>query len=165
MERGDNGRNQLTIESVDLSQIMKEVYEESCMIHGDRKWHLVAKEPIIVQGDAAMLKQTARILTDNAVKYTEADDKITLRTRLKDGVPCFEVQDNGIGIKEADLNRIFDRFFRSDPARTRASGGTGLGLSIAKWIVEKHGGYFDVFSREEFGTRIGVVLPHEKKEV
>lgn len=164
LARGDNGRNQLTIETVDLAQIMKEVYEESCMIHGDRKWNLTADAPVLVQGDAAMLKQTARILTDNAVKYTEADDKITLRARLKEGVPCFEVQDNGIGIKEADLNRIFDRFFRSDPARTRASGGTGLGLSIARWIVEKHGGYFDVFSREEFGTRIGVVLPQEKKE-
>lgn len=133
-------------------------------IQGERQWRLMADAPVMVQGDAAMLKQTARILTDNAVKYTEKGDRITLRARLKEGVPCFEVQDNGIGIKEEDLNRIFDRFFRSDPARTRAGGGTGLGLSIAKWIVEKHGGYFDVFSREEFGTRISVVLPQPTGE-
>ena len=99
---------------------------------------------------------------DNAVKYTQAGDKISLRARMKDGAPCFEVQDNGIGIKQEDLAHIFDRFFRSDPARARATGGTGLGLSIAKWIVERHGGYFDVFSREEFGTRIGVVLPQKE---
>ena len=111
-----------------------------------------------------MLKQTARILVDNAVKYTNPGDKISLRARYKDGVPCFEVQDNGIGIRQEDLAHIFDRFFRSDPARSRATGGTGLGLSIAKWIVERHGGYFDVFSREDFGTRIGVLLPQEKAE-
>ena len=101
---------------------------------------------------------------DNAVRYTEEGDKISLRARMKDGEPCFEVQDNGIGIKQEDLGHIFDRFFRSDPARTRSTGGTGLGLSIAKWIVERHGGYFDVYSREQFGTRMGVVLPRKTED-
>jgi signal transduction histidine kinase len=55
--------------------------------------------------------------------------------------------------------RIFDRFFRADPARTRASGGTGLGLSIARWIVERHDGHFEVLSRPELGTRMRVVMP------
>ena len=164
LARGDNGRNQLTMETVDISQMLAEVYEESKMIHPDRQWRLDADTSIYVTGDADMLKQTARILVDNAVKYTKEGDKISLRTRMKDGSPCFEVQDNGIGIKQEDLAHIFDRFFRSDPARARATGGTGLGLSIAKWIVERHGGYFDVFSREEFGTRIGVVLPQKETE-
>ena len=164
LARGDNGRTQLTLEPMDLSQMLSEVYEESKMIHPDRQWRLDAARPIIVTGDADMLKQTARILVDNAVKYTKEGDKISLRTRMKDGAPCFEVQDNGIGIKQEDLAHIFDRFFRSDPARARATGGTGLGLSIAKWIVERHGGYFDVFSREEFGTRIGVVLPRKETD-
>jgi signal transduction histidine kinase len=162
LARGDNGRTQLTLEPVDISQMLAEVYEESKMIHPDRQWRLDADTSIFVTGDADMLKQTARILVDNAVKYTQAGDKISLRARMKDGAPCFEVQDNGIGIKQEDLAHIFDRFFRSDPARARATGGTGLGLSIAKWIVERHGGYFDVFSREEFGTRIGVVLPQKE---
>ena len=164
LARGDNGRTQLTLEPVDISQMLAEVYEESKMIHPDRQWRLDADTYIFVTGDADMLKQTARILVDNAVKYTKEGDKISLRTRMKDGAPCFEVQDNGIGIKQEDLAHIFDRFFRSDPARARATGGTGLGLSIAKWIVERHGGYFDVFSREEFGTRIGVVLPQKEKD-
>ena len=159
LARGDNGRNQMVFETFDLSQMMTEVFEESRMIHPDRAWRLEAPEPVTVYGDVAMLKQTARILTDNAVKYTGPGALISLRTRYKDGSPCFEVQDNGIGIKQEDLEHIFDRFFRSDPARTRATGGTGLGLSIAKWIVERHKGYFDVYSREEIGTRIGVILP------
>jgi len=163
LARGDNGRNQMTPEEIDLSQMMREVYEESVMIHPDREWRLDAQQPLLVTGDAAMLKQTARILVDNAVKYTSDGQKISLRTRIKEGSPCFEVQDNGIGIKQEDVAHIFDRFFRSDPARSRATGGTGLGLSIAKWIVDRHGGYFDVFSREEFGTRISVVLPQEEK--
>ena len=163
LARGDSGRNQFVPEEVDLGEMLREVYEESMMIHPDRAWKLEVKEPLRVTGDAAMLKQTARILVDNAVKYTAAGDKISLRTRFKDGAPCFEVQDNGIGIKQEDLQHIFDRFFRSDPARTRATGGTGLGLSIAKWIVERHGGYFDVFSREEIGTRIGVILPQTEE--
>ena len=163
LARGDNGRNQLVFEDFDLSQMITEVFEESQMIHPDRAWRLDAPEPVMVNGDADMLKQTARILTDNAVKYTGSGALISLRTRYKDGSPCFEVQDNGIGIKQEDLEHIFDRFFRSDPARTRATGGTGLGLSIAKWIVERHKGYFDVYSREEIGTRIGVVLPKREE--
>ena len=164
LARGDNGRTQLVLEDVDLSLMLREVFEESQMIHPDREWRLDADAPVIVRGDAAMLKQTARILVDNAVKYTADGQLISLRARFKEGAPCFEVQDNGIGIKQEDLAHIFDRFFRSDPARTRSTGGTGLGLSIAKWIVDRHGGYFDVFSREEFGTRIGVVLPQEENE-
>ena len=162
LARGDNGRNPFTPEQVDLSEIMKEVYEESMMIHPERTWRLDAEGPVPVVGDVAMLKQTVRILVDNAVKYTRDGDKISLRARYKDGAPCFEVQDNGIGIKQEDLGHIFDRFFRSDPARNRATGGTGLGLSIAKWIVDRHGGYFDVFSREEIGTRMSVVLPQKQ---
>ena len=159
LARGDNGRNQAVKEPMDLSEMMREVYEESRMIQPERQWRLDAPQPVPVVGDADMLKQTARILADNAVKYSSEDALITLRTRYKDNAPCFEVQDNGIGIKQEDLEHIFDRFFRSDPARSRSTGGTGLGLSIAKWIVERHGGYFDVFSREGIGTRIGVILP------
>ena len=74
-------------------------------------------------------------------------------------MPCFSVQDHGQGIGSADIPHIFERFYRADPARARNSGGTGLGLSIAKWIVDRHGGYFKVISREEVGTRMVVYLP------
>ena len=161
LARGDSGRNPFHPAQMDLSEMMREVYDEYCMICPDRRWRLRADLPVPILGDAAMLKQAARTLADNAVKYTDPGASITLSAAFREDVPCFAVQDNGIGIKQEDMSHIFDRFFRADPARNRATGGTGLGLSIAKWIVEKHGGYFDVFSRENFGTRISVLLPQK----
>ncbi|NLC63529.1 MAG: hypothetical protein GX759_05625 [Thermoanaerobacterales bacterium] len=64
-----------------------------------------------------------------------------------------------IGIAPEELPNIFERFYRSDESRARKTGGSGLGLSIAKWIVERHGGYFEVWSRLNIGTRITVVFP------
>lgn len=159
LARGDSDRNKLACASFDLSAMMREVYEEYRMIDDKHQWRFQAEEKVMAFGDLAMLKQTARILTDNAVKYTPEGEMITLRARFLRGVPCFEVQDNGEGIPAADLPHVFERFFRADPARTRKSGGTGLGLSIAKWIVDKHEGYFDMISREGIGTRIAVCLP------
>ena len=74
-----------------------------------------------------------------------------------------EVQDSGIGISAEDMQHMFDRFYRSDPARARQSGGTGLGLAIARWIVDRHGGHFEVLSREGLGTRMTVCLPAAEK--
>ncbi len=159
LARGDSGKNQPVLCRVDLTKLMKELFDEYQMITPDRRWRFVGDVPVYTNGDPAMLKQAARILTDNAIKYTSPDDSITISTRMKDNVPCFEVQDNGIGIKQEDLARIFDRFFRSDSSRTRATGGNGLGLSIAKWIVDRHQGYFEIVSREDFGSRFTVMLP------
>lgn len=107
-----------------------------------------------------MVKQAARILVDNAAKYTPAGADIVLQVKKNEkNHPCFVVQDEGIGIAAGDVSHVFERFFRADPARGRDSGGTGLGLSIAKWIVDRHGGYFQVLSREEIGTRITVCFP------
>lgn len=107
-----------------------------------------------------LLKQTARILVENADKYTEAGENIELKVgRNSEGIPYFSVQDNGIGMDTEDIPHIFERFFRADTARVRKNGGTGLGLSIAKWIIDNHNGYFSVVSRKEIGTRITVYLP------
>ena len=83
----------------------------------------------------------------------------------ENGEKCFEIQDTRIGIDEKDIPLIFDRFFRSDPARTRETGGTGLGLSIAKWIVDRHGGHFEVISYKDIGTRITVCLPNTPVQI
>ncbi len=159
LARGDSGRTTLNPQHFSLSNMMTEVWEESCMIDTEHEWVLEAAEPIEAYGDVSMLKQAIRILADNAAKYTLAGDTIYLRALQKDGQPCFEVQDSGIGIASEDIPHVFERFFRSDPARSRQSGGSGLGLSIAKWIVDKHDGFFEVLSREEIGTRITVHLP------
>lgn len=164
LARGDSGRTRMTMEMCNLAAIVKEVHEEFGMITVDRTWRVQAETPIYALCDSAMVKQTLRILTENAVKYTQEGDTITLRALIHKGMPAVEVQDNGIGIAEKDLPHIFDRFYRADPNRTRKTGGTGLGLSIAKWVVDQHGGHFDVLSRPDFGTRITVLLPQKNTE-
>ena len=159
LARGDSGRQQLSPEPMDLSALMAEVLDEYRMIDPAHEWRQGSMTPAPVSADPALIKQAARILVDNAVRYTPEGGSIRLSAGTVDGRAFLEVQDGGIGIAEEDVPRIFDRFFRADPARARASGGTGLGLSIARWIVERHDGHFEVLSRQELGTRIRVVMP------
>lgn len=161
LARGDNGRQPVNMTDFSLSDMIREVHSEAEMIDPDHTYNLDIKDEISVYADISMMKQTARILCDNAKKYTPAGNTITLRVMNgENGEKCFEIQDTGIGIDEKDIPLIFDRFFRSDPARTRETGGTGLGLSIAKWIVDRHGGHFEVISYKDIGTRITVCLPN-----
>ena len=160
LARGDSGRNQPKVKPLDLSKLMREVHEEYEMIDKQHAWRLQADELVPAVGDPAQLKQAARILCDNAAKYSDPGGAITLRSFVDEqGVPCFAVQDAGQGIAAQDIPHIFDRFYRSDPARARNTGGTGLGLAIAKLIVDQHKGYFQVVSREGLGTRVTVCLP------
>ena len=112
-----------------------------------------------IVADEEMLKQCARVLCENAQKYTPEGGTISLGVAEAGGWTEFFVQDEGIGIGRKDISHIFDRFYRSDPARGRNNGGSGLGLAIANWIVERHGGSFDVVSVEGAGTRFTVRLP------
>lgn len=159
LARGDSGRTQLRPEDLDLAELCSEVFEEFRMIDPDHRWVLDAPSQVPAAGDRDMLKQAMRVLTDNARKYTPAGKCITLRAFAnQEGRPCLAVRDEGIGIKTEDLPHVFDRFYRSDPARTRQSGGAGLGLSIADWIVTSHGGHIEVYSWEGVGSRFTIIL-------
>lgn len=164
LARGDNGSHQLTFEDFSLSGVMQEVYEESVMIDEKHRYEYGASdEEIRLVGDMSMIKQAARILVDNAAKYTNEGDRITIRVGKNEaGQPYFSIQDNGIGMTGEDARHVFERFYRSDVARNRKTGGTGLGLSIAKWIVDKHDGVFEILSYPEIGTRITVVLKNRE---
>ncbi|MGG7059143.1 sensor histidine kinase [Clostridium nigeriense] len=162
LARGINGKTQLTPKEFLLNDMINEVFEESKMIDRNHIYSYINSEEINIYGDMGLLKQTARILVENASKYTPDGENIILRTGINDkGEPYFYVQDNGIGIDEKDVPHIFERFFRADTARVRKNGGTGLGLSIAKWIIDSHKGYFSILSRKEIGTRITVFLPQK----
>ena len=154
LARGINGKTQLTIKEFSLND----------MIDKNNVYNYIESEHITVQCDMALLKQTARILVENATKYTEEGETITLKVgKNSKGEAYFSIQDNGIGMDENDVPHIFERFFRADTARVRKNGGTGLGLSIAKWIIDNHKGYFSVLSRKGIGTRITVYLPQNIK--
>ena len=160
LARGDSGRNQVEYHELDLGELMKEVCEESQLIDSAHDWRAEIQPGAVCLGDGDMLKQCVRILTDNARKYTPTGGVVWLRAApIGPDEVRIQVQDTGMGIPEGDMPRVFDRFYRADPARNRASGGTGLGLSIARWIVERHGGHFELISRPELGTRVSIVLP------
>ena len=164
LARGINGKTQLTMTEFLLNDMMNEVLEESKMIDKNHIYSYINSESISAYGDIGLLKQTARILIENAAKYTDKGEVIILKVGRNDkGEAYFSIQDNGIGINERDVPHLFERFFRADTARVRKDGGTGLGLSIAKWIIDNHKGYFSVLSREGIGTRIIVFLPQKNK--
>ena len=159
LARGDSGRTQLQLKPLDLSELVREVWEESQMIDPDHVWVLDAPQPVDYTGDRDMLKQALRILSDNAAKYTPVGGQITLRVFVNgENRRCLVVRDSGMGIKSEDAAHVFDRFYRSDPARSRQSGGAGLGLAIADWIVTRHAGHMEVYSWEGVGSRFTIVL-------
>lgn len=162
LARGDNGRLKLDMEVFSLSDVLKSTAHEYSIIDFSHKYNCECGS-VNVYGSESMIKQTVRILTDNAKKYTPDGGEITLRARRSvSGDPCFDVIDTGIGMKQTDIDHIFERFYRADPARNRETGGTGLGLSIAKMIVDKHGGRFEVSSCVGIGTRMTVIFPTVK---
>jgi signal transduction histidine kinase len=120
---------------------------------------LPAPEPAWVSGDAKHLKSLLVILVDNAIKYTPAGGLVEVSLQSDGSRAICSVRDTGIGISDADLPHIFERFFRSDRARTREEGGCGLGLSIAEWIVRAHNGSIEVESVPGSGSTFRIVLP------
>ncbi|MCR5324035.1 MAG: HAMP domain-containing histidine kinase [Lachnospiraceae bacterium] len=159
LARGDAGRMQIDRKDINLGELMREVYEESLMIDENHIYKLSAPaEEVFVNADEGLIKQAVRILVDNAAKYTHEKDEIILGVYPDAGnTAVIRVQDSGIGMKENDVEHMFERFYRADEARN--FNGTGLGLSIAKLIVDKHEGHFRIISREELGTRIEIILP------
>lgn len=109
--------------------------------------------------DPGLLTEILENLVDNAIRYSAADGRVEIETASTESEIRIAVADNGAGIPKAHLGRIFERFYRVDPARSRAVGGTGLGLAIAKHIVETLGGRIEVVSSPQKGSRFTVVLP------
>ena len=159
LARGDNDSVRFQPQLCDLTELAAEVLRETEMLdqthHFDAKW--LCAVPVVA--DEALIKQALRILVDNAVKYTPAEGRISLSVEGKDGLARLTVADEGQGIDKDSLPHVFDRFYRTDESRARQTGGTGLGLSIAKWIADRHNGWFEVLSWPGVGTRFTLVLP------
>jgi signal transduction histidine kinase len=114
---------------------------------------------LAVSGDRSQLVSAVTNLLDNAVKYSERGESVDVDASAADGVICISVRDHGIGIPSRDLERIFERFYRVDRARSRATGGTGLGLSIVRHVAQAHGGDVTVESIEGEGSTFRLRLP------
>lgn len=113
----------------------------------------------IASGDITHLTEVFVILLDNAVKYSDEKQIVRLTTQEQDGYSIITITDTGIGISEASLPHVFDRFYRADNARTQSGqNGHGLGLSIAKQLIEQNGGTIEISSKEKEGTSVTVRL-------
>jgi signal transduction histidine kinase len=113
----------------------------------------------VVLGNARDLSLLVRNLLDNAIQYTSEGGEIEVSIARQDGEAVLAVRDTGIGIPSRDRERIFERFYRVDRARSRETGGTGLGLSIVKHVAENHGGSVSVDSELGRGSTFTVRLP------
>lgn len=116
-------------------------------------------EPAVVEGDRDRLRELFGILLDNAARYTLSGGRVTADLGVRDGRAIVRVADTGIGLDQAERDRLFERLYRGARAREMRPSGTGLGLAIARWIVESHGGTIDLADRTDGGTVATVELP------
>lgn len=161
LAKADAGQITVQREPVKLEAIIRDLYEDALVlaVPGGLSVELVKAEPCVVAGDPARLRQLFRIMLTNAVQYNDAGGKIRMGCERTDGKALVSIEDTGIGIPPESLDKIFQRFYRVDQARTRVKGGSGLGLSLAKWIVESHGGRISVSSTPGKGSIFTVELP------
>jgi two-component system sensor histidine kinase SenX3 len=163
LSRIELGGDMLT-STVDMKDIINEAIERISPIalrKGVPLEFTPSAEPSLVSGDFFQLVSAISNLVENAVKYSEAGDIVNIRIVSMAGNLTVEVEDHGIGIPADSIDRIFERFYRVDRARSRGTGGTGLGLSIVRHVATNHGGEVNVRSREGEGSTFILSVPQQ----
>ncbi|MBE7033755.1 MAG: cell wall metabolism sensor histidine kinase WalK [Ruminococcaceae bacterium] len=151
----------------DLAQLISSVIEKlgiTAKQSGHRIKSDIRMSSSVCFGEPDAIEQVLTNIISNAIKYTPGGGKIEVKCYGDFSKAYITVQDNGIGIPESDLPRIFERFYRVDKARSRQSGGTGLGLAIAKEIILRHEGTIEIESPQQKGTIVKIMLPLYKKD-
>lgn len=163
ISRLDSGTDPMDLKPVDLSRLAQWTVDQMRLLAEEkdialRSFHV---EPVAILVDAGRIKQVLVNLLDNAIKYTPNGGEVTVSVSMQDAaqLAILEVSDTGIGVPTESLPHVFERFYRSDKARTRESGGAGLGLSIVRAISKAHGGTVTVESIEGRGTNVRLELP------
>lgn len=164
----DYGKMEMNISRFSFAAAVKNVYEASKLNaeqnHGHTMTFTCEENMPDVMGDRDRIEQVVANIVSNAVKYTPNGGKIDISAGVDGKMVFVRVTDNGIGIPEKDLPRLFDRFYRVDKARSRESGGTGLGLSIAREILNQHKGDIVIDSVYGEGTVVRITLPAAKDD-
>ena len=147
--------------AVDINEVISEAVDQSRLNAEKRKITLVHEEVdnIVINGDRNQVTMAINNLIENAINYSPDATRVAITSKVVDGIVEIAVSDQGIGIPEKDLERIFERFYRVDPARSRLTGGTGLGLSIVKHIATNHGGDVSLWSVEGAGSTFTIRFP------
>jgi signal transduction histidine kinase len=161
----ESGAVPMQVDDVALKPLLEQVVKES-EIHAREahqrtvRLHLtVEPSDLRVSADAGRLQQVVSNLVDNAIRHSPDDGRVEVSGHPTPEGVAIEVVDEGPGIAEEERERVFERFYRSDQARTSNGGGSGLGLAIARWIVELHGGRIEVGENRPRGCRMSVSLP------
>jgi two-component system sensor histidine kinase SenX3 len=151
------------VEEVDLAGVIGEVVARHRLTAETAGVRIDSQRPegAVVRGDRLQLASALSNLVDNAIKYTDRGGTVTISTARVDEWLELAVTDSGVGIPVRDLDRVFERFYRVDRARSRSTGGTGLGLSIVRHVVANHGGAVTVRSIEGEGSTFTLRLPVE----
>lgn len=165
----ERGELQLHLQYFVVQDLVREVFDTLSLKAEKRNIHFSIKKgcelPLTVFADKEKIRQVLTNLVDNAIKYGKVDGHVVASFYETDGKHILvEVSDDGIGIPEKHLSRVFERFYRTDEGRSRDLTGTGLGLSICKHIVEAHGHSIHVRSKEGVGTTIGFTLDNRKNK-
>jgi len=150
-----NGKNfelaEVILEAIDQSRLTAEVRKITLYYESDVK--------AVINGDRNQVTMAIHNLIENAINYSPDSTRVAIDLKVNDQIAEISISDQGIGIPEKDLERIFERFYRVDPARSRLTGGTGLGLSIVKHIAQNHGGDVSVWSVEGAGSTFTLRFP------
>jgi signal transduction histidine kinase len=162
LSKFDAGEIPFNFEIFDLCEAARRVYE-AMLLEAEKRGLTISldcgSEPLLCYGDKDRIEQVLINIVSNAIRYTPEGGHIEIVASSVGGELTAAVRDNGIGIPEADMPRLFERFYRVDKARARAHGGSGLGLAIAREIVERHKGTIEIDSEVGVGTTMRVRLP------
>jgi two-component system, OmpR family, sensor histidine kinase ArlS len=162
LSRHDKKTLKLTKKKFNMRKLVEDMVKETKLVAANRIIQSPVLEDVIVYGDKQALKQAIRIFIDNAVKYSNDGDEITILCEKVDEDCVITVQDSGIGMTQKDIDHIFDRFYRSDYVRNQNIGGHGLGLSLAKLIILAHTGKIKIRSQFKKGTSFIITLPKRR---
>ena len=162
----EQGSAPLYLDDVDIGEVVRSSLERLALFAERQSVTLVAdlpEEPLWIRGDDDRLAQVLVNLLHNAIKFSPEGGGVTVRARVIEQEVVVSVEDRGVGIPRADLDRVFERFYKVDKARVRGKGGTGLGLAIARHIVEGHGGRIWVESVEGHGATFRFAIPRRDR--
>lgn len=162
LARADAGLPALSLERLELTPLVRDVCEQGQILAQARQLQIyteIPEEPVYVDANDPALRRLLLLLVDNAVKYTPVGGRITVSLGRDLQGATVAVRDTGVGIPDAALPHVFERFYRADESRNRDAGGTGLGLSIAKWIAERHNASLEAESVVGQGSTFRVRFP------
>ncbi|MFE6778863.1 MtrAB system histidine kinase MtrB [Streptomyces sp. NPDC057702] len=161
ISRFDAGAAALEAEPIDLRDVVRRVVDAAEPLAERKGSRIVirgAARPVIAEADARRVERVLRNLVVNAVEHGEGED-VVVRLAAKSGAVAVAVRDYGVGLKPGEATRVFNRFWRADPARARTTGGTGLGLSIAEEDARLHGGWLQAWGEPGGGSQFRLTLP------